>query len=128
MAKGWKTVIIPTDLYDFYKELWESQKEDYRREYGVRSFSGLLRAKLWESISYDWKGEYNDNPLIDDWLLGDLDEFIEMNYQDLRRYLKIRNLREFVEDGLVVHIGYCRRILERINKRKPVKTKKETIK
>lgn len=116
--KGWKTVTLPEYLYDLIRSEWEGNTEENRKKYGVRSFTGFLAEKVQESFLYDTGSvEPRDlNPLVESWLMEDLDDFIEGNRAELRKYLRIRNIREFVEESLELHMNYCKGIIERIKK------------
>lgn len=39
--KGFKSITIPDDVYDFFFDEWKRHQEQYRIE-GVRSFSGFI--------------------------------------------------------------------------------------
>lgn len=42
---GWKSITVPEEIYDYFYKKWEKNRERYRREYGITSFTGFV-AKL----------------------------------------------------------------------------------
>jgi len=113
--KGWKTVNIPEYLYDMALKEWKEKGEEYTNRYGVHSFSGFLAEVIEDFFIY----EHENTPKIESWLLEDVEGFVEMNHAELQRRLRIKSVKEFVEDAIITYLMYCQRILQRVNEKKP---------
>ena len=59
-AEGWKPISLPDDIYEFFFEKWEKNKEEYKAKYKVRSFSGWLTKILAEYVERDKAGTLPD--------------------------------------------------------------------
>ena len=66
--KGWKSISVPERVYNYFREGWEQNKEEYEIKYGVTSFSGFVCQLL-----YAIKNERKDR-LID---IRDLERRVE---------------------------------------------------
>jgi hypothetical protein len=49
--KGFKTITVKTEVYDFYFKEWLKVKEEYTIKRGIRSFSGYITYQLAQHIS-----------------------------------------------------------------------------
>jgi hypothetical protein len=43
--KGYRSITVPNDVYEFFKNEWLKNKDQLRRR-GVRSFSGYVTSRL----------------------------------------------------------------------------------
>jgi hypothetical protein len=50
--KGYRSITVPDDVFDYFKKEWEKHEEEYRRK-GVRSFSGFISKKLTELMELE---------------------------------------------------------------------------
>jgi len=117
--KGWKSVTIPLELWEYSKRVFEAEKEEFVKKSGANNYTSWMTSKLWESFLYEYE-EPDDaprNPLISNYILEDVYEFVEAHNSDLRRRLKIRNMREFIEDAIKTYLGYCGRVIQRVNEK-----------
>ena len=48
--KGWKSISVPEDVYEYFREKWEKNKKEYKIKYGVTSFSGFVSRILYEMV------------------------------------------------------------------------------
>jgi len=51
---GYKSITIKDEDFEFFKELWEKQKTELRKQ-GVTTFSGFVTMKLYEALELDEK-------------------------------------------------------------------------
>ena len=47
--KGWKSITVKEEVYDYFWDLWQKNKEEYRKK-GITSFSGFVTKLLYEMI------------------------------------------------------------------------------
>ena len=52
--KGYHSITVPDDVFDYFKKEWEKHKEEHRRQ-GVRSFSGFISRRLTELMELEGK-------------------------------------------------------------------------
>lgn len=46
--KGWKSITVKESVYQYFKNEWEKNKEEYRLKFGITSFSGFITKKCYE--------------------------------------------------------------------------------
>lgn len=44
--KGWKSITVPQETYDYFFRKWKKDKEKYRLECGITSFTGFVSKML----------------------------------------------------------------------------------
>jgi hypothetical protein len=54
--KGWSSITVPKEVYDYFFEKWKKHKEEYRLKYGITSFSGFT-SKLLEQMRQEWEAK-----------------------------------------------------------------------
>jgi len=47
--KGFKTITVREEVYNYFWDLWQKNKEEYRKQ-GITSFSGFVTKLLYEMI------------------------------------------------------------------------------
>jgi len=47
--KGFKSITVKEEVYDYFWDLWQRNKEEYRKQ-GITSFSGFVTKLLYEMI------------------------------------------------------------------------------
>jgi len=47
--KGFKSITVKEEVYDYFWDLWQKNKEEYRKQ-GITSFSGFVTKLLYEMI------------------------------------------------------------------------------
>ena len=47
--KGWKSITVREDVYNYFWNIWQKNKEKYIRQ-GITSFSGFVTKLLYEMI------------------------------------------------------------------------------
>ena len=47
--KGFKSITVREEVYDYFWRLWQENREEYRRR-GITSFSGFVTKLLYEMI------------------------------------------------------------------------------
>jgi hypothetical protein len=50
--KGYRSITVPDDVFDYFTAWWEREKESYRLQ-GVRSFSGYVSRRLKELMEQE---------------------------------------------------------------------------
>ena len=50
--KGYRSITVPDDVFEYFKAWWEKEKESYRIQ-GVGSFSGYVSRKLKELMEQE---------------------------------------------------------------------------
>lgn len=45
-AEGYKSITVPTKIYEILYEQWEKEKDHLSLKYGIRSFSGYISFRL----------------------------------------------------------------------------------
>jgi len=50
--KGWKTITVKDEVYDYFQGRWLKEKDEYR-EQGITSFSGFVTKLLFEMIKQE---------------------------------------------------------------------------
>jgi len=53
-AKGFKSITIRDEDYDFFKQLWDENKAKLRKQ-GITSFGGFVTKMLYEALERDEK-------------------------------------------------------------------------
>jgi len=48
-AKGFKSITVKEEVYDYFWQRWQQEKEKYRKQ-GITSFSGFVTKLLYEMI------------------------------------------------------------------------------
>ena len=48
--KGWKTLTMSEEVFDWFRDYWNKRKTYYRLKYGIDSFSGFVTKVLYDSI------------------------------------------------------------------------------
>jgi hypothetical protein len=59
--KGYKSITVKTDVYDYLFKEWLSVKEEYAIKRGVRSFSAYVTYRLADLINEDKKQTNKNN-------------------------------------------------------------------
>jgi len=52
--KGFKSITVKEEVYDYFWDLWQRNKEEYRKQ-GITSFSGFVTKLLYEMIEKEKK-------------------------------------------------------------------------
>lgn len=63
-AKGWKTVTVSDQVYDYFWERWSENRKKIVLKHGVSSFSGYLTRILYDTMRRD-EAQSRFAPLID---------------------------------------------------------------
>jgi hypothetical protein len=50
--KGYRSITVPDDVFEYFKAWWEKEEKSYRLQ-GVRSFSGYVSRKLKELMEQE---------------------------------------------------------------------------
>jgi len=53
--EGWKVITVKESVYKFFKDDYDTNKEEYRLKYGISSFSGFITKRLYELMEKDKK-------------------------------------------------------------------------
>jgi len=53
--KGWKSISVPEGVYNYFRDKWEKNKEEYKIKYGVTSFSGFVSRILYDLVQREKK-------------------------------------------------------------------------
>jgi len=48
--KGWRSVTVSEDVYQFFWKEWQRRKQEYKLKYGITSFTGFVTKLLYELI------------------------------------------------------------------------------
>lgn len=48
--KGWSSITVPDEVYNYFFEEWKKHKEEYRLKYGITSFAGFTTKLLSEML------------------------------------------------------------------------------
>lgn len=61
--KGWRSITVTDEVYEFFFKEWQSHRDEYRMKYGITSFSGFT-TKLLTEMAEKWKArrEAGKNP------------------------------------------------------------------
>ena len=51
---GYKSITVKDSDYEFFKNLWETNKLEYRKK-GITTFSGFITSILYEALEKDKK-------------------------------------------------------------------------
>ena len=96
------------------KQDFENNFQKYRKLYGTQSFSGYIT----QTLRVLTKGVEDEskfyNPLVDEYILADIEEFFLEHRPTLRKYLRVVSMRDLVSDALISYLAMARRIIERI--------------
>ena len=57
---GWKSITVPQEIYEFFYKRWKKDKERYRREYGITSFTGFV-SKLLNDMLLEYEKRDKDS-------------------------------------------------------------------
>ena len=60
--KGYKSITVKSDVYDYFFKEWLRVKEEYAIEKGIRSFSTYITYRLSQLITEEKKHESNESP------------------------------------------------------------------
>jgi hypothetical protein len=55
--KGYKTITVKTEVYDYFFNEWLKVKKEYTIKKGIRSFSGYITYLLAQLMTEDTKGK-----------------------------------------------------------------------
>jgi len=55
--KGWRSVTVSEEVYEFFWKEWQQRKKEYKLKYGITSFTGFVTKLLYELLQKEKESE-----------------------------------------------------------------------
>lgn len=53
--KGWKSITVKEDVYDYFKKEYDKRKVENKLEDGITSFTGFINHRLYQMLQQEKK-------------------------------------------------------------------------